>query len=127
MLVQSQTFMPSGICSTNPGVNSSHMACSPLCFLLLGWGGEKERRCWAGKECGPPSDGSPTPLLLSYLSQAKQAGQGWPEEEVSQILAQLQEQVEAVTSPSDALALVGTMTVLAKVVAELEHSSTAAP
>lgn len=47
-----------------------------------------------------------------------QAGQGWPEEEVSQILAQLQEQVVAVTSPSDLLALVGTMTVLAKVVAD---------
>lgn len=56
--------------------------------------------------------------LLSCLSQLLWAGQGWPAEEVPQSLAQLLEQTAVVSSPSDLLALVGTMTFLAKVVAD---------
>lgn len=107
-------------------MNSSHMACSPLCFLLPWDGVWGERKEVLGREGGGPSfllTAHPLPLLLSYLSPScyRQARAGL--RKVSQILAQLQEQVEAVTSPSDLLALVGCMTVLAKVVADTGHSS----
>lgn len=112
--------MPSGICSTNLGVNSSHVACSPLCFLLPWDGMWGERKEVLGREGGSPSflTAHQLPSCCLICLKLLQAGQGWPEEEVSQILAQLQEQVEAVISPSDLLALVATMTVLAKVVAD---------
>ena len=81
------------------------------------WG---ERKEVLGREGGGPSFLTAHPLpSCGICLKLLQAGQGWPEEEVSQILAQLQEQVEAVTSPSDLLALVATMTVLAKVVADI--------
>lgn len=70
------------------------------------------------EEVAPPSWGlAHHPLLLSCLSQLLRAGQGWPDEEVPQILAQLPDQVVVVTSPSDLLALVNTIKVLAKIVA----------
>lgn len=56
--------------------------------------------------------------LLSYLSQLLGAGQGRPADEVPRILAQLLEQVVLVNSASDLLALLGTMTFLAKTVAD---------
>ncbi|KAI4587449.1 hypothetical protein MJG53_005236 [Ovis ammon polii x Ovis aries] len=82
--------------------------------------GTVKRPCGPDGVWGPIHSNCTDTGLLALLLRAQllQAGQGWPEEEVSQILAQLQEQVEAVTSPSDLLALVGTMTVLAKVVAD---------
>ncbi|XP_065746921.1 LOW QUALITY PROTEIN: adhesion G-protein coupled receptor F3 [Phocoena phocoena] len=57
--------------------------------------------------------------LLALLLRARllRAGQGWPVDEVPQILAQLLERAVVVTSPTDLLALVATMTILAKVVA----------
>ncbi|XP_031322572.2 adhesion G-protein coupled receptor F3 isoform X2 [Camelus dromedarius] len=56
-------------------------------------------------------------LALLYRARLLRAGQGWPDEEVPQILAQLPDQVVVVTSPSDLLALVNTIKVLAKIVA----------
>ncbi|XP_065784780.1 adhesion G-protein coupled receptor F3 [Muntiacus reevesi] len=82
--------------------------------------GTVKRPCGPDGVWGPIHSSCTDTGLLALLLRAQllQAGQGWPGEEVSQILAQLQEQVVAVTSPSDLLALVGTMTVLAKVVAD---------
>ncbi|XP_059747792.1 adhesion G-protein coupled receptor F3 isoform X3 [Bos taurus] len=82
--------------------------------------GMVKRPCGPDGVWGPIHSNCTDAGLLALLLRAQllQAGQGWPEEEVSQILAQLQEQVEAVISPSDLLALVATMTVLAKVVAD---------
>uniref|UniRef100_A0A8C6CSG8 Adhesion G protein-coupled receptor F3 n=1 Tax=Moschus moschiferus TaxID=68415 RepID=A0A8C6CSG8_MOSMO len=82
--------------------------------------GMVKRPCGTDGVWGPIHSSCTDTGLLALLLRAQllQAGQGWPEEEASQILAQLQEQVDAVTSPSDLLALVGTMTVLAKVVAD---------
>ncbi|XP_073071704.1 adhesion G-protein coupled receptor F3 isoform X1 [Manis javanica] len=76
------------------------------------------------RTCGPSGAWGPTHssctdtglLALLHRAQLLQAGQGWPADEVPQILAQLQEQVMAVDSPSDLLALLGTMTLVAKVV-----------
>ncbi|XP_016064690.1 PREDICTED: adhesion G-protein coupled receptor F3 [Miniopterus natalensis] len=78
------------------------------------------------RTCGPdgvwgPIHSSCTDTGLLALLQRTQllwAGQGQPAEEVPQILAQLLEQTVAVSSPSDLLALLGTMTFLAKVVAD---------
>nr|XP_030714238.1 adhesion G-protein coupled receptor F3 [Globicephala melas] len=57
--------------------------------------------------------------LLALLLRARllRAGQGWPVDQVPQTLAQLLEQAVVVTPPTDSLALVATMTILAKVVA----------
>lgn len=71
-----------------------------------------------GGGSGPFVPRTATPPLLSCLDQLLWAGQGWPAEEVPQSLAQLLEQTEVVSSPSDLLALLGTMTSLAKVVAD---------
>ncbi|XP_014636985.1 PREDICTED: adhesion G-protein coupled receptor F3 [Ceratotherium simum simum] len=64
---------------------------------------------------------------LLHKAQRLQEGQGWPAEEVPEILAQLSEQVVVVSSPSDLLAVLGTMSSLAKVVADtrihLNHSA----
>ncbi|KAF6320796.1 adhesion G protein-coupled receptor F3 [Rhinolophus ferrumequinum] len=78
------------------------------------------------RTCGP--DGTWGPIhssctdagLLALLQRAELlwAGQGWPAEEVPQILAELLEQTVVVSSPSDLLALLGTMTFLANVVAD---------
>ncbi|KAB1267132.1 Adhesion G-protein coupled receptor F3 [Camelus dromedarius] len=64
----------------------------------------------AGHVAQAPCPGNKTGTLL-------RAGQGWPDEEVPQILAQLPDLVVVVTSPSDLLALVNTVKVLAKIVA----------
>ncbi|XP_034515679.1 adhesion G-protein coupled receptor F3 isoform X2 [Ailuropoda melanoleuca] len=78
------------------------------------------------RTCGPDGNWEPvhssctdTELLaLHHRAQLLQAGQGWPAVEVPQILAQLSEQVMVVSSPSDLLALLGTISVLAKVVVD---------
>lgn len=77
------------------------------------------RKDWSRAE-GVPFLLRTAPLLccLSCLDQLLWAGQGHPAEEVPQSLAQLLEQTEVVSSPSDLLALLGTMTFLAKVVAD---------
>ncbi|KAI5125159.1 Adhesion G-Protein Coupled Receptor F3 [Manis pentadactyla] len=86
------------------------------------------------RTCGPRGTWGPTQSsctdtgLLALLRRTRnhwplrpnvkllQAGQGWPADEVPQILAELREQVVAVDSPSDLLVLLGTMTLVAKVV-----------
>ncbi|XP_006835359.1 PREDICTED: probable G-protein coupled receptor 113 [Chrysochloris asiatica] len=87
------------------------------------------------RSCGP--DGAWGPIhssctdarLLALLHQARllQAGQGQPAKEVPHLLAKLPGHVAEVRSPSDLLALLDTVTVLAKVVAEtrmhLNHSA----
>ncbi|CAD7676432.1 unnamed protein product [Nyctereutes procyonoides] len=78
------------------------------------------------RTCGPDGAWEPvrssctrTELLaLHHRAWLLQAGQGWPATEVSQILAQLSEQVAVVSSPSDLLALLGTVSLLAKVVVD---------
>ncbi|XP_039743551.1 adhesion G-protein coupled receptor F3 [Pteropus medius] len=78
------------------------------------------------RTCGPdgtwrPSRSSCTDVGLLALLQRAQllgAGQGRPADEVPRILAQLLEQVVLVNSASDLLALLGTMTFLAKTVAD---------
>ncbi|XP_038416932.1 adhesion G-protein coupled receptor F3 isoform X9 [Canis lupus familiaris] len=78
------------------------------------------------RTCGPDGAWEPvrssctrTELLaLHHRAWLLQAGQGWPAAEVSQILAQLSEQVAVVSSPSDLLALLGTISLLAKVVVD---------
>ncbi|XP_040352185.1 adhesion G-protein coupled receptor F3 isoform X2 [Herpailurus yagouaroundi] len=78
------------------------------------------------RTCGP--DGSWEPihggctdtgvLALFHRAWLLRAGQGWPAVEVPQILAELSEQVMVVSSPSDLLALLGTISFLAKVVVD---------
>uniref|UniRef100_A0A8C0DAC8 Adhesion G protein-coupled receptor F3 n=1 Tax=Balaenoptera musculus TaxID=9771 RepID=A0A8C0DAC8_BALMU len=58
-------------------------------------------------------------LLRAQVKLLTLAGPGWPVDKVPQIWAQLPEQAVVVTSPTDLLALVGTMTILAKVVADV--------
>uniref|UniRef100_A0A673UR35 Adhesion G protein-coupled receptor F3 n=1 Tax=Suricata suricatta TaxID=37032 RepID=A0A673UR35_SURSU len=57
-------------------------------------------------------------LALSHRAWLLRAGQGWPAAEVPQILAELSQQALAVSSPSDLLALLGTISFLAKVVVD---------
>ncbi|VCX36364.1 unnamed protein product [Gulo gulo] len=57
-------------------------------------------------------------LALHRRARLLWAGQGQPTVEVPQILAQLSEQVTAVSSPSDLLALLGTISFLARVVVD---------
>ncbi|XP_045665203.1 adhesion G-protein coupled receptor F3 isoform X1 [Ursus americanus] len=78
------------------------------------------------RTCGPDGNWEPVHssctdaelLALHHRAQLLQAGQGWPAVEVPQILAQLSEQVTVVSSPSDLLALLGTISVLAKLVVD---------
>ncbi|KAM9635498.1 LOW QUALITY PROTEIN: adhesion G-protein coupled receptor F3 [Trichechus inunguis] len=58
--------------------------------------------------------------ILAFLHRARllRAGQGQPTEEVPQLLEQLPKQAVGMSSPSDLLALLDTMTFLAEVVAE---------
>ncbi|KAI5125157.1 Adhesion G-Protein Coupled Receptor F3 [Manis pentadactyla] len=56
------------------------------------------------------------PCPVNRTGMLLRARQGSPADEVPQILAQMREQVVAVDSPSDLLALLGTMTLVAKVV-----------
>ncbi|XP_077912200.1 adhesion G-protein coupled receptor F3 [Halichoerus grypus] len=78
------------------------------------------------RTCGPDGTWEPvhssctdTELLaLHHRARLLRAGQGWPAGEVPQILAQLSEHVMAVSSPSDLLALLGTISFLAKVVVD---------
>lgn len=76
-----------------------------------------------GEERPLPCDVSPIPPppplpAVSGLSQLLRAGQGWPAVEAPQILAELSEQAKVVSSPSDLLALLGTISFLAKVVVD---------
>ncbi|XP_044117871.1 adhesion G-protein coupled receptor F3 isoform X3 [Neovison vison] len=57
-------------------------------------------------------------LALHHRARLLWAGQGQPTVEVPQILARLSEQVTAVSSPSDLLALLGTISFLARVVVD---------
>ncbi|XP_059263593.1 adhesion G-protein coupled receptor F3 [Mustela nigripes] len=57
-------------------------------------------------------------LALHRRARLLWAGQGQPTVEVPQILARLSEQVTAVSSPSDLLALLGTISFLARVVVD---------
>ncbi|XP_039094194.1 adhesion G-protein coupled receptor F3 [Hyaena hyaena] len=57
-------------------------------------------------------------LALSHRAWLLWAGQGRPAVEVPQILAELSQQALAVSSPSDLLALLGTISFLAKVVVD---------
>ncbi|XP_026889170.2 adhesion G-protein coupled receptor F3 isoform X4 [Acinonyx jubatus] len=78
------------------------------------------------RTCGP--DGSWEPihggctdtgvLALFHRAWLLRAGQGWPAVEAPQILAELSEQAMVVSSPSDLLALLGTISFLAKVVVD---------
>lgn len=63
-----------------------------------------------------PDRGVDTPVPSGPLCQLLQAGQGKPARDVPQILTQLAEQVAAVSSASDLLALLSTMEFLAEVV-----------
>ncbi|XP_060044398.1 adhesion G-protein coupled receptor F3 [Erinaceus europaeus] len=82
--------------------------------------GVLKRPCRQEGVWGPIHSSCTDSGLLSSLQRAGllQGGQGWPEEEVPQILAQLEQQVVAVSSPSDMLVLLGTVQALAKVVAD---------
>ncbi|KAK1333228.1 hypothetical protein QTO34_006768 [Cnephaeus nilssonii] len=82
--------------------------------------GRVKRTCGPDGTWGPIHSSCTDSRLLALLRRAQLlwAGQGWPAEEVPQSLAQLLEQTEVVSSPSDLLALLGTMTLLAKVVAD---------
>ncbi|XP_036191025.1 adhesion G-protein coupled receptor F3 [Myotis myotis] len=82
--------------------------------------GVVKRTCGPDGAWGPIHSSCTDTRLLALLRRAQLlwAGQGWPAEEVPQSLAQLLEQTEVVSSPSDLLALLGTMTFLAKVVAD---------
>ncbi|XP_054584012.1 adhesion G-protein coupled receptor F3 [Eptesicus fuscus] len=82
--------------------------------------GMVKRTCGPDGAWGPIHSSCTDSRLLTLLRRAQLlwAGQGWPAEEVPQSLAQLLEQTEVVSSPSDLLALLGTMTLLAKVVAD---------
>ncbi|KAJ8796240.1 hypothetical protein J1605_018037 [Eschrichtius robustus] len=82
--------------------------------------GMVKRPCRPEGVWGPIHSSCTDTGLLALLLRAwlLRAGPGWPVDEVSQILAQLPEQAVVVTSPTDLLALVGTMTILAKVVAD---------
>ncbi|CAK6435000.1 unnamed protein product [Pipistrellus nathusii] len=82
--------------------------------------GMVKRTCGPDGVWGPIHSSCTDTRLLALLRRAQLlwAGQGWPAEEVPQSLAQLLEQTEVVSSPSDLLALLGTMTSLAKVVAD---------
>ncbi|XP_036119199.1 adhesion G-protein coupled receptor F3 isoform X2 [Molossus molossus] len=82
--------------------------------------GMVKRPCGPDGVWGPPHSSCTDTGLLALLQRAQLlwAGQGWPAEEVPQSLAQLLEQTAVVSSPSDLLALVGTMTFLAKVVSD---------
>ncbi|KAM5317931.1 adhesion G-protein coupled receptor F3 [Glossophaga mutica] len=82
--------------------------------------GTVKRMCGPDGVWGPVRD-SCTDMGLRTLLQRAQllwAGQGRPAEEVPQSLAELLEQTMVVSSPSDLLALLGTMTYLGKVVAD---------
>ncbi|XP_066120803.1 adhesion G-protein coupled receptor F3 [Saccopteryx bilineata] len=82
--------------------------------------GMVKRTCGSDGVWGPIHSNCTDSGLLALLQRAQLlwAGQGWPDEEVPQSLAQLLEQTVLVSSPSDLLALLDTMTVLAKVVAD---------
>ncbi|ELK27399.1 Putative G-protein coupled receptor 113 [Myotis davidii] len=82
--------------------------------------GVVKRTCGPDGAWGPIHSSCTDTRLLALLrgAQLLWAGQGCPAEEVPRSLAQLLEQTEVVSSPSDLLALLGTMTFLAKVVAD---------
>ncbi|XP_036922762.1 adhesion G-protein coupled receptor F3 [Sturnira hondurensis] len=82
--------------------------------------GVVRRTCGPSGVWGPIHDSCTDTGLHALLQRAQLlwAGQGCPAEEVSQSLAELLEQTAVVSSPSDLLALLGTMTYLAKVVAD---------
>lgn len=109
----SRAFILSRVCATTIGVSSFQMARSALCFLRP-W----DRVSLDGAGGGPSLVRTCCCPRLSCLSQLLWDGQGRPADEVPQILAQLLEQTAVVSSPSDLLALLGTMTYLAKVVAD---------
>ncbi|KAF5913009.1 hypothetical protein HPG69_008960 [Diceros bicornis minor] len=91
--------------------------------------GMVKRPCGSDGVWGPIHSNCTDTRLQALLHKAQrlQEGQGWPAEEVPEILAQLSEQVVVVSSPSDLLAVLGTMSSLAKVVADarirLNHSA----
>uniref|UniRef100_G3SVW4 Adhesion G protein-coupled receptor F3 n=1 Tax=Loxodonta africana TaxID=9785 RepID=G3SVW4_LOXAF len=91
--------------------------------------GMMTRSCGLDGVWGPIRSSCTDVRILALLHRARllQAGQGHPATEVPQLLAQLPGQVARVSSPSDLLALLGTMTFLAEVVAEarlqLHHSA----
>ncbi|XP_045142523.1 adhesion G-protein coupled receptor F3 [Echinops telfairi] len=90
--------------------------------------GRMTRLCQSDGSWGPVHSSCMDAGLLALLHRARllPAGQGYPAEEVPHLLGQLPEQAARVRSPSDLLALLGTMTILAEVVAEgrihLAHS-----
>ncbi|KAB0399825.1 hypothetical protein E2I00_013757, partial [Balaenoptera physalus] len=96
---------------------ASHVAQAPCPGKRRGM---VKRPCRPEGVWGPIHSSCTDTGLLALLLRAwlLRAGQGWPVDEVPQILAQLPEQAVVVTSPTDLLALVGTMTILAKVVAD---------
>ncbi|XP_054422320.1 adhesion G-protein coupled receptor F3 [Pteronotus mesoamericanus] len=82
--------------------------------------GMVKRTCGPDGVWGPIHDSCTDRGLLALFQRAQLLweGQGCPAEEVPESLAQLLEETEVVRSPSDLLALLGTMTYLAKVVAD---------
>uniref|UniRef100_G3WNY6 Adhesion G protein-coupled receptor F3 n=1 Tax=Sarcophilus harrisii TaxID=9305 RepID=G3WNY6_SARHA len=80
--------------------------------------GVLERRCGARGIWGPISSSCTDVRLLAMLRSAQLllAGQGQPARKVPRLMAQLREQVAVVSSPSDLLALLGTVKILAQVV-----------
>ncbi|XP_006880767.1 PREDICTED: probable G-protein coupled receptor 113 [Elephantulus edwardii] len=78
------------------------------------------RSCGPDGAWGPVNNTCTDARLLDLLRRARllQAGQHLPAEEVPQLLEEFPEQVTRVSSPSDLLTLLDTMTVLANVVDE---------
>ncbi|XP_071068010.1 adhesion G-protein coupled receptor F3 isoform X1 [Dasypus novemcinctus] len=78
------------------------------------------RACGPGGVWGPPRSSCTDAGLLAGLQRTRllRAGQGWPAEEVPRILAELPGQAETVSSSSDLLALLDTVSFLAEVVTE---------
>ncbi|KAM9201206.1 LOW QUALITY PROTEIN: adhesion G-protein coupled receptor F3 [Dugong dugon] len=82
--------------------------------------GMMTRSCGLDRVWGPIHSSCTDASILALLHRARllQAGQGQPAEEVPQLLEQLPKQAVEMSSPSDLLALLDTMTFLAEVVAE---------
>ncbi|XP_068928123.1 adhesion G-protein coupled receptor F3 [Petaurus breviceps papuanus] len=80
--------------------------------------GMVERHCGAKGIWGPINSNCTDVRLVAMFRTAQLllAGQGEPKGEVPKLIAQLQKQVAAVSSPSDLLALLGTVKILAQVV-----------
>lgn len=102
--VERASWFPPSVHPINFNASSGSGHCLLYILLPQEWnGGRSQARVW-------------TLLPLLVLCQLLQAGQGKPARDVPQILAQLAEQVAAVSSASDLLALLSTMEFLAEVV-----------